>query len=427
MFFHNIMRLIIPNLAERSCAMPVRVLLLLTIADVVDIAKVLVMADLQEGSDEPPLKIVKKIGNKVDFLVTCDGYDFQVHKSVLSEHSDYFKILFDGETRMLESQENKINLQGLDIEVVKPLIEYMYNGIGCLHLTSENIEGFVDACSHLQISQLISFLSDWICKQYTVTSYTFLMHLAKKYSLTSAINGLHINLAKSFEAISKDMTLMEGIEPEDMMAILSKDCLQVSSEFILLKRVEKWIEKVSLDSEDQVALSTKLLSHIRYALMSSSELEILLQKNYPGAVVQLINAAHEYHTDFSKKWAVSEIQRRARSVEPSIVLMLRNTPLKCLELIACNKCSLTGGTNIFTIVSGHESSLKVCGIVTVQNCLYFVTVKEYGGFYSGNGSVVSVHCYDSASKKTHLLPTPPAQLAPAGNPLEFHFNSCIFI
>ena len=353
-----------------------------------------------------------------DFVIINDGQRYPVHKAVLSKYSDYFNALIEGATCMVESQTNEVRLQGISELAVNAVVKYMYNGT--VQLCWSDIDDILYAASYLQMKSLIDECSEWLSKDFQLTNYRERVELARKYCLTSALAALNQELAKHFLELTNCRDLYFDLEADELIEMVSHDCLEVRSERELLLLLEQWLANSGAvpgyrstcnypsDQEDVVA---RLLSNVRFRMMSLKELQPLtFASHYPSEVNSLIQSAIVYHNNFpAMKPIESTDQNRMRSTKPSLVIVLENGVNKGHEILACH---LSGNVTQTYSLYADTANQKTCAAVTVDNCLYTISLEHYGGF--DEDSTITLRCFDPCIGDQRLLPCPELQVIPSG-------------
>ncbi|XP_067942945.1 kelch-like protein 2 [Watersipora subatra] len=376
--------------------------------------------------DEPPLKSKTMrsaqlsedclSNGRTDFIIISHGCKYPVHSSVLIEHSDYFKALLEGTTCMRESQMNQVCLEGIDEMAIKAVIDFIYTGR--VEISPGNLDDLLNASSHLQIASLIDRCSSWLTSSFDLEHYETLAELATKYCLTQALESFTRQLAEHFLDLTRQSSLYLGLELLQLIDIVSQDCLAVGSEYELLSLLETWLshkkEDFEIDHnmvEEQEAMAVRLLSNVRFGLMSLDALQELQHRShYPPAITSLITSALRSHENFpSVKPNDSTVQNRIRSREPSLVIVLASSGNKKHEILACRqKAGVTEMYSLYTDAVQH----KTCGAVTIDNCLYTISLEHYGGF--DHDAFIRLKCFNPAIGDQRPLACPELQVIPAG-------------
>ena len=69
---------------------------------------------------------LRKQNTLCDVTLVAEGTEFPVHKLVVASCSPYFKAMFNG--AMSESNSDRVNLEGVQSDALRQLVEYIYTG-----------------------------------------------------------------------------------------------------------------------------------------------------------------------------------------------------------------------------------------------------------------------------------------------------------
>lgn len=346
-----------------------------------------------------------------------------VHRNIITKHSHYFNALLEGATNMKEAQSKHIELKDSQLSYVRAAIDCMYSRE--FEISLDSIQGLIDVASLLQIDSLIEKCSEWMKCQFSLINVMLLNEIACTYSMDDVIDSLASQLAVIFDTAVHNCVLMFQMKQDFLKRVISKDCLQIRSERYLLSQMEKWLRMPQSERQQLTYCQREshanhhdyrydVLKHIRFCLMSHSELMLLQQSDYPNGIQELIKSAIEYHAAFTGLRPVkSSVQSRIRCLTPSLVIALQSgNGAHVQEIIACTTPSKESTlTNTFSL---HISAAlhKVCGVATLDNMLYMVSFENYGGF--DYDSVVRLSCYDPCIGQQRPLPSPNTQYVPPG-------------
>lgn len=101
-----------------------------------------------------------------DVTITVDGQDFEAHKIVLSGCSPYLRAMFTN--GMLETEKERVEIQGLDPCSMGQLIDFMYTSM--IEITVDNVQGILQGASMLGLHQLRKMSATFLQSQLTASN-----------------------------------------------------------------------------------------------------------------------------------------------------------------------------------------------------------------------------------------------------------------
>lgn len=176
---------------------------------------------------------------------------------------------------MKESRENYVDLKGYNTTIgIEAMIEYAYTGI--LNLTFDNLVYILDAASHLQISDALNLINDYLIKNCSYKNCVNILKLADRFALNQVEDNLNDYLAKNFINIYQNAyEQFIQLTHEQLIQQLQSSNLQTCSEIDLFLIVCKWL---NADREKRLEYASKILKHIRFMTISSYELSDYVEK-----------------------------------------------------------------------------------------------------------------------------------------------------
>ncbi|KAJ8321923.1 hypothetical protein KUTeg_000394 [Tegillarca granosa] len=101
-----------------------------------------------------------------DVTLTVDGKDFEAHKIVLCGCSPYLRAMFT--IGMLESDQDKVEIQGLEAWAMERLIDFMYTST--IEISVDNVQGLLQGASLLGLQQLRKICATFLQSQLTASN-----------------------------------------------------------------------------------------------------------------------------------------------------------------------------------------------------------------------------------------------------------------
>lgn len=293
----------------------------------------------------------------------------QAHKLLLAATSDYFRAMFSCST--IESRENCVDMKGLSSEALENMISFIYSGR--LELTTDNLCETLDAASHLQIRLALDLCSDFILSLLNFANAEIFLQIADNYHLVHVKDFYNSMVLEKFEAFTQTDQFL-SLTPELLHQYLSDDRLCIRSEMFVLEQIGRWLQH----DEKRLPHGNRLLSVVRFALMSQTQLEKLLHEQN-CLLPSHLNASNyvaeglQYHRDCSQGQP-SLHNANVRSSVKSLILIYQGLSYRPLDVLACN-----WQTKKFYQLTSDNSCSRDCRIVFLNNFIYMNRVIDCGG------------------------------------------------
>ncbi|XP_063368705.1 uncharacterized protein LOC134657083 [Cydia amplana] len=147
-----------------------------------------------------PRKELYEDTESMDFqLHTKDG-TVAVHKAVLFLHSDMFKMMLTNNWK--ESNEGQINMDGITVQTLKHLKDYMYLGI----LPEEGLEPLLQVAAHYFMDKLRADCSAKLVESVNSENINRLIALGCEFNIPELVRGLIFRIPDS---IVNDMNYLK--------------------------------------------------------------------------------------------------------------------------------------------------------------------------------------------------------------------------
>ena len=196
-------------------------------------------------------------GDLCDVILCAGGEELKAHRLVLAASCPYFDAMFTSE--LLESQQEKILLQGVEYEALKLLVDFIYGGE--ITVTESNVESLLSAASLWQLVPVINFCSQFLQEQVEADNCVGILRFADAYGCQDLFNCCQRYILHHFsEVISTEeyVTMPEYL----LVDLLKSEELRVRSEEEVLDAVLKWIK---YERETRSLLT--VLQHVRLPLI----------------------------------------------------------------------------------------------------------------------------------------------------------------
>ncbi|MBN3290913.1 KLH13 protein, partial [Polypterus senegalus] len=203
-------------------------------------------------------------------LIPGDGLEtFPVHRVVMASSSDYFKAMFTG--GMKEQDLRTIKLHGLSCVGLKNIIDFIYTAKVSLNI--DNLQDTLEAASFLQIMPVLNFCKELLISEVTTDNCVEVERIANNFHLTEVNNFINDFVLENFSRLLKDSQYIM-LSEASLEHALASDSLKGCTEMELFRAACDWIHH---DKSRKVHMF-RLMKHIRFPLMSPSELYDISQE-----------------------------------------------------------------------------------------------------------------------------------------------------
>ena len=134
-----------------------------------------------------------------DVCIKVGNTSFPAHRLVLACYSPFFERLF--QTPMKEQYEGTVNLDELDGEAVKLLIEYMY--VGSMTINQDNVFNLLATANFLQMDEACQFCFDFLKGVISIENWYKILSTLSLYENDSVLKQLYQFIWENFDNITK--------------------------------------------------------------------------------------------------------------------------------------------------------------------------------------------------------------------------------
>lgn len=317
-----------------------------------------------------------------DVVLEVEGTEIHAHRLVLAASSTYFYSMFVRD--MLESRQERITLQGVDIEATRLLVEFAYSTK--LEITTGNVQSLMTAASLFNFPAVFEATSKFLTKQLHPSNCLGIRSFARTHGSSELVQTATGYFREHFmDTVKNDEYI--NLPAEDLAFLLDSDDLNVRSEEEVYRAVQMWLLHSPEDRKEYLPL---LLASVRLPLLSAS----FLTQNVEGnpyikrslACRDLLDEAKNYHLmphEFLK-CTIGRFQPRKSTVGLLFAIGGRGAIGEPFSSVECYN---------FRTNSWHEgpdlkSRRRHVGVVCLGNKIYAV------GGHDGTQHLNSVECYD---------------------------------
>ncbi|XP_077283530.1 kelch-like protein 5 [Arctopsyche grandis] len=195
-----------------------------------------------------------------DVVLIANGHRFPAHRLVLSSASEYFSAMFTGQ--LIESTQNEITLENVEVEAMQALIPYCYTGI--IDLQEETVENILSAARLLQLNAVVNACCDFLQQQLHPSNCLGIAMFAEQQSCLSLQMQASEYTRQNFMEVYKNQEFLK-LSLDQLAELLKSDDLNVTSEEHVFESMMTWFMYDQLNREK--FLHT-LLEYVKLPLLS---------------------------------------------------------------------------------------------------------------------------------------------------------------
>ncbi|XP_052784598.1 kelch-like protein 13 [Mya arenaria] len=304
-----------------------------------------------------------------DFKVSAGGRVFEVHKCLLAATSDYFRVMLGGINT--ESQQNMVDLKAVSPDGLQYVLDFIYSGE--LPLNLDNLTEVINTASHLQVHSGLDLCSNYMISLMTFENAEEFLNIADTYSLKKVLDHWDHMIQTRFIEFSQTHQFLK-MSSEMLNKHLKQDTVTIQSEFKLFKCIERWFyyndSRINTDG-------VRVLSHIRFPLMSQVELASIQESNVIKRCpqgIQFLAKGFRFHMESKEGHPVIETVSNIRSNTACLVFVHYGSSYMPFQITTYDKKSKMF-YRLFSDVNGSRD----CRLAVVDNFLYTCRVVDFGG------------------------------------------------
>ncbi|KAM9808050.1 kelch-like protein 10 [Neosynchiropus ocellatus] len=345
----------------------------------------------REAADSPEQHVGKSQFNAV---IKVGDVEFQVHKDVLGNCSEFFRALF-GNWSVPDQREFTISVVSSD--VMKVIIDFMCEG--CVSVTEETLLDVIFAADFFNIAEMMercnSFLDQHLSLENCISVWkgTKLLHPVPPISRKA-----FTYIITHFEELvsSEEFFLLTA---EELTLLLERDELNVREEYSVFEAILRWVAQNSEEQKPQLA---KLLSKVRLVLLpldyiSTTVITNDLVSSDPDSLIMIKDA--------------TQTIRVVKTFRPKVFAFRNVLGRPRLSTIVLLACGMLIGRSLYYIVS---YDIRVDSWITVTSslpapCERFAIVFLEGflyciGGYTNFAVTNNVHRFDLSTQTWQQMP-----------------------
>ena len=194
-------------------------------------------------------------------LVVKDGKEFQAHRSVLSQASDFFEKLLNSD--MKEHNEGVIRLEMVSESQMEDILEFIYTGSVQI-TTDENAENLFELADYLLLSNLKALAEKYLEEHITALNCLSIYYLAEKYFCQDLIASGRKFIRSNFSSVAESDDFL-NLSSQEVEKWISSDEIVIDAEEYVFELVLRWIGH---DKSQRRVTSRDLFRHMRLTCIS---------------------------------------------------------------------------------------------------------------------------------------------------------------
>jgi len=246
-----------------------------------------------------------------DVTLRLEGQEFSAHKLILASCSDYFYAMFNGNMR--ESKEKVIDLNGVDVEIMKLVLNFIYTG--SIPLSNENVEEVLQAANLMLIKSLKDVCCRFLETLLSVTNCLGMQKFAESYACEELFAVTTNFICENFGYVAESEEFLQ-LHPNQLSPVLASDDLRILNEERVYEALTRWIK---YDSKNRKKYFHDLVQHIRLPMLSADYLIDQVESEplfteFPKCK-ELLMEAHHYLLLPNRRGGSQSVRTRPRKYE----------------------------------------------------------------------------------------------------------------
>ncbi|XP_076447747.1 kelch-like protein 24 [Babylonia areolata] len=211
-----------------------------------------------------------------DITITAGEHVFKCHRVILSCVSPYFEAMFS--SGMKESVTGEVKIEGINSEVFKDILAYIYSGIDIVR--EDNAEEVLKGAAVLQMDCLQRRCEEFLSRRLSVSNCISCWRLAHWHSCMQLSQKAWSYVMEHFTELSK-MEEFLALESDELISMLKDDNLCAADEEFIVETALRW---VAFDQETRAQSLPAIFRSVRLSLTHPQFLVDIVGKH--GAVVR---------------------------------------------------------------------------------------------------------------------------------------------
>ncbi|KAK2860791.1 hypothetical protein Q7C36_004957 [Tachysurus vachellii] len=194
-----------------------------------------------------------------DVVLSVQDEKFSCHRAVLAATSLYFRAMFCTDLR--ERYEQCVNIQGIDAEDMRMLLDYTYTSK--VHISKDNVQKTLEAASLFQFPRVMEACACFLAKSLHPENCVGILRLADTHTLVALKARVQEYIVQNFGDVVKYDEMLE-LPLDVLVEMLRRDELAVNDEECVYEAVMRWVKVRHVERLPSLAT---VLSHVRLPLL----------------------------------------------------------------------------------------------------------------------------------------------------------------
>ncbi|XP_030045763.1 kelch-like protein 40 [Microcaecilia unicolor] len=239
----------------------------------------------------------------VDCVLKIKGKEFPCHRLVLAACSPYFRTIFLSELE--EHKKKEISLDDVDPEVMGKILHYLYTSE--IEITDQNVQDIFSVANLFQIPSIFTVCVSFLQKRLCLSNCLAIFRLGLMLDCPRLAVSARDFVCDRFSLITRDEDFYQ-LSPDEMIAIISSDSLNIDKEEAVFDVVMKWAAK---DKENRIKALPVIFESVRFRLMPQDFIKNHVEKHEMVKSnsellkkLQMVKEAHDGKLSLLKKKVV---------------------------------------------------------------------------------------------------------------------------
>ncbi|XP_066484766.1 kelch-like protein 40 [Tiliqua scincoides] len=229
----------------------------------------------------------------LDCVLKVKGKEFPCHRLVLAACSPYFRAMFLSD--MEESKKREVSLEDVDPDVLGKILHYIYTSE--LEITEQNVQDIFSVANMFQIPSIFTICVSFLQKRLCLSNCLAVFRLGLMLDCARLAVSARDFICDRFALVSRDEEFYQ-LSPDELIAIISSDSLNIEKEESVFEVVMKWA--TARDRESRTKALPVVFESIRFRLIDKDYFKKHIEqhaliKSSPELLkkIQMVKDSHE--------------------------------------------------------------------------------------------------------------------------------------
>ncbi|XP_075348367.1 kelch-like protein 40 [Mycteria americana] len=208
----------------------------------------------------------------LDCVLKVKGKEFPCHRLVLAACSPYFRAMFLSD--MEESKKREVSLEDVDPDVMGKILHYIYTSE--LEITEQNVQDIFSVANMFQIPSIFTVCVSFLQKRLCLSNCLAIFRLGLMLDCARLAVAARDFICDRFALVSRDEEFYQ-LSPDELIAIISSDSLNIEKEETVFEVVMKWVG--TKDHESRQKALPVIFESIRFRLIPNDYIKDHVEKH----------------------------------------------------------------------------------------------------------------------------------------------------